>query len=159
MGSSPERLVWVAALLVLLSAAAVMVLVQAPTPLMLVPATLAVAVLAALALLLRSLRRLRDTALQQQQLVEAQRNDHERNQLAILRLLDELSSLADGDLTVQATVTEDITGAIDDSINYAVDALRGLCTTINQSAISLDCAARQTQALSQHLAKASCAES
>jgi twitching motility protein PilJ len=91
--------------------------------------------------------------------VDTQRKENERNQQAILRLLDELSSLADGDLTVQATVTEDITGAIADSINYAVDALRGLVTTINQSAIQLDHATRQTQALSQHLAKASGAQS
>jgi twitching motility protein PilJ len=90
---------------------------------------------------------------------EAQRKESDRNQQAILRLLDELSSLADGDLTVQATVTEDITGAIADSINYAVDALRGLVTTINASAIQLDSATRQTQALSQHLAKASGAQS
>ncbi|HVW70223.1 MAG TPA: methyl-accepting chemotaxis protein, partial [Steroidobacteraceae bacterium] len=91
--------------------------------------------------------------------VDTQRKENDRNQQAILRLLDELSSLADGDLTVQATVTEDITGAIADSINYAVDALRGLVTTINQSAIQLDSATRQTQALSQHLAKASGAQS
>ena len=90
---------------------------------------------------------------------ETQRRESDRNQQAILRLLDELSSLADGDLTVQATVTEDITGAIADSINYAVDALRGLVTTINASAIQLDSATRQTQALSQHLAKASGAQS
>jgi twitching motility protein PilJ len=89
----------------------------------------------------------------------AQRKESDRNQQAILRLLDELSSLADGDLTVQATVTEDITGAIADSINYAVDALRGLVTTINASAIQLDSATRQTQALSAHLAKASGAQS
>ena len=95
----------------------------------------------------------------QQLAVDTQRRESERNQQAILRLLDELSSLADGDLTVQATVTEDITGAIADSINYAVDALRGLVTTINSSAISLDGAARQTQALAQHLAKASGAQS
>ena len=62
-----------------------------------------------------------------------------------MRLLDELSSLADGDLTVQATVTEDITGAIADSINYAIEALRELVTTINDSAIQLDGAAKQTQ--------------
>ncbi|HET8808402.1 MAG TPA: methyl-accepting chemotaxis protein, partial [Methylophaga sp.] len=37
------------------------------------------------------------------------------NQDAILRLLDEMGDLADGDLTVSATVTEDITGAIADS--------------------------------------------
>ncbi len=103
--------------------------------------------------------RLRQTVSQQRLAVQTQRKENDRNQQAILRLLDELSSLADGDLTVQATVTEDITGAIADSINYAVDALRGLVTTINQSAIQLDSATRQTQALSGHLAKASGAQS
>ena len=90
---------------------------------------------------------------------ESHQKLNERNQEAILRLLDELSSLADGDLTVQATVTEDITGAIADSINYAIEALRELVTTINDSAIHLDGAARQSQALSVHLAKASGAQS
>jgi twitching motility protein PilJ len=90
--------------------------------------------------------------------VDTQRKENERNQQAILRLLDELANLANGDLTVHATVTEEITGAIADSINYAVDALRGLVTTINQSAIQLDSATRQTQALGQHLAKASVAQ-
>jgi twitching motility protein PilJ len=103
--------------------------------------------------------RVRKTVEAQRLTVDTQRKETDRNQQAILRLLDELSSLADGDLTVQATVTEDITGAIADSINYAVDALRGLVTTINQSAIQLDSATRQTQALSQHLAKASGAQS
>jgi len=103
--------------------------------------------------------RLYRTVAQQRHAADTQRQENDRNQQAILRLLDELSSLADGDLTVQATVTEDITGAIADSINYAVDALRGLVTTINQSAIQLDSATRQTQALSQHLAKASGAQS
>jgi twitching motility protein PilJ len=85
--------------------------------------------------------------------------ENERNQEAIMRLLDELSSLADGDLTVQATVTEDITGAIADSINYAIEALRELVTTINDSTIQLDGAARQTQAAAAHMAKASSAQS
>ena len=116
------------------------------------------ALLAVLLGLLSSLR-VRKTVETQRQTVDTQRKENDRNQQAILRLLDELSSLADGDLTVQATVTEDITGAIADSINYAVDALRGLVTTINQSAIQLDSATRQTQALSQHLAKASGAQS
>jgi len=80
---------------------------------------------------------------------------NERNQKAILRLLDELGSLADGDLTVQATVTEDITGAIADSINYAIEALRGLVATINESAIKVDAAAKQTQATATHMADAS----
>jgi twitching motility protein PilJ len=93
------------------------------------------------------------------QAAELQARQNERNQQAILRLLDELSSLADGDLTVQATVTEDITGAIADSINYAIEALRELVVTINDSAVKLDGATRQTQALSTHLAKASAAQS
>ncbi|MBM4196748.1 MAG: methyl-accepting chemotaxis protein [Gammaproteobacteria bacterium] len=79
----------------------------------------------------------------------------DRNQQAILRLLDELSSLADGDLTVQATVTEDITGAIADSINYAIEALRELVTTINESAILLDGAARTAESTAAQLAQAS----
>src|SRR5271165_5312606 len=69
--------------------------------------------------------------------VDLRVRENERNQEAIMRLLDELSSLADGDLTVQATVTEDITGAIADSINYAIEALRELVTTINDSDIQL----------------------
>jgi twitching motility protein PilJ len=85
--------------------------------------------------------------------------ENERNQEAIMRLLDELSSLADGDLTVQATVTEDITGAIADSINYAIEALRELVTTINDSAIQLEGATKQTQSAAAHMAKASSAQS
>jgi twitching motility protein PilJ len=120
---------------------------------------LTLAALLALVVLWRGVQQLRDITERQRFQADAQRKENERDQQAILRLLDELSSLADGDLTVQATVTEDITGAIADSINYAVDALRGLVTTINQSAIQLDAAARQTQALAQHLAKASGAQS
>ena len=86
---------------------------------------------------------------------ERQNRQNERNQAAILRLLDELGSLADGDLTVQATVTEDITGAIADSINYAIEALRELVATIEDSAIKIDAAARQTRATGGHLAQAS----
>ena len=89
--------------------------------------------------------------------LESERN--RRNQDAILRLLDEMSSLADGDLTVQATVTDDITGAIADSINYAIEALRELVATINDTAMQLDAATRQTQAAAGHLAKASVAQS
>jgi twitching motility protein PilJ len=121
-----------------------------------VPALLA---LAPLALLLRHAGSLRADAEKHRLSAAMQRDSSDRNQQAILRLLDELSSLADGDLTVQATVTEDVTGAIADSINYAIEALRGLVTTINQSTLQLDGAARQTTALAQHLAKASSAQS
>ena len=126
---------------------------------LIVAAVVVLIALAGVVVLFLNNRKLRTAAEQQRLATETQRKETERNQQAILRLLDELSSLADGDLTVQATVTEDITGAIADSINYAVEALRGLVTTINQSAIQLDGAAGKTQALSQHLAKASGAQS
>jgi twitching motility protein PilJ len=83
----------------------------------------------------------------------AEKND--RNQSAILRLLDEIGDLADGDLTVQATVTEDFTGAIADSINYSIDQLRDLVETINQTAVQVAAAAQETQATAMHLAEAS----
>jgi len=112
-----------------------------------------------LLLLVAFLRRSAQAALQAQRRADAQRVESDRNQQAIMRLLDEMSNLAEGDLTVQATVTEDITGAIADSVNYAVEALRKLVTTISQSGIQLDGAARQTQALASHLARASSAQS
>jgi twitching motility protein PilJ len=117
------------------------------------------AALIVLAILWLGFARVRVNEQRQAVAADAQRQENDRNQQSILRLLDELSSLADGDLTVQATVTEDITGAIADSINFAVEALRGLVSTINGSAIHLESATRQTQALAQHLAKASGAQS
>jgi len=82
-------------------------------------------------------------------------SENQRNQAAILRLLDELGDLADGDLTVQATVTEDFTGAIADSINYSIDQLRNLVQTINNSAVQVASAAQETQSTAMHLAEAS----
>ena len=131
----------------------------APGLLAYLPLALLAGGLALLTAALASALRVHRTVERQRLSADAQRKESDRNQQAILRLLDELSSLADGDLTVQATVTEDITGAIADSINYAVDALRGLVTTINLSAIQLESATKQTQSLSQHLAKASGAQS
>jgi twitching motility protein PilJ len=80
---------------------------------------------------------------------------NERNQAAILRLLDEIADLADGDLTVTATVTEDFTGAIADSINFSIDQLRDLVATINLTAVQVAGAAQETQATAMHLAEAS----
>ncbi|NND37952.1 MAG: methyl-accepting chemotaxis protein [Gammaproteobacteria bacterium] len=88
-----------------------------------------------------------------------QAEQQERNQKAIMRLLDELGSLADGDLTVKATVTEEITGAIADSINYAIEALRELVVTVNESSIMVDGAAKQTDMTAQQLAEASQSQS
>ncbi|MFL0796280.1 MAG: methyl-accepting chemotaxis protein [Cellvibrionaceae bacterium] len=86
---------------------------------------------------------------------QEQSDANERNQMAILRLLDELADLADGDLTTTATVTEDFTGAIADSINFTIDQLRVLVSRINETAERVAMAAQETQATALHLAEAS----
>ena len=80
---------------------------------------------------------------------------NERNQTAILRLLDELADLADGDLTASTTVTEDFTGAIADSINYTIDQLRVLVSQINETAVGVSSAALSSQSTALNLAQAS----
>jgi len=111
---------------------------------------LAVAALAVLAMLVRVYR---DEAERRTQEVEKQRASSEQvnreNQDAILRLMNELGDLADGDLTVTATVSENITGAIADSINYTIEELRVLVGRINDAANRVTAAteiARQTSA-------------
>lgn len=90
-------------------------------------------------------------------LAESQ-EQNEKNQRAILRLLDEMTNLADGDLSTHTTVTEDITGAIADSVNYSIDALRDLVDTINNTANQVRGAVRKTQNLTGELAEASDAQ-
>ena len=108
---------------------------------------IAVVLLAVLVLL-----NVRMAAFERQARDQGQQN--ERNQQAILRLLDEMGSLADGDLTVEATVTEDITGTIADSFNYAIEELRKLVTTVNETAIMVDSAAKQTESAAVHMSRA-----
>ena len=87
----------------------------------------------------------------------AQESEHEnkRNQEAILRLLNEMGNLADGDLTVQASVTEDVTGAIADSINFTIEELRTLVRGINSATDQVTKATQETQAISNRLFEAS----
>jgi len=111
-------------------------------------------VLAAIALtclLLIGIQLTRDTRLRLDETLEKT----QRDQAAILRLLDEIGDLADGDLTAQATVTEDFTGAIADSINESIDQLRALVGTINHTAQQVERAAQETQGTAMHLAEAS----
>ena len=95
------------------------------------------------------------------QRAEAERLEHEAkrlndlNQAAILRLMNELQEVADGDLTVQATVSEDITGAIADSVNYTVEELRSLVGRINRTAAAVAEASAQAQITSTSLQAAS----
>jgi twitching motility protein PilJ len=77
--------------------------------------------------------------------------ENSRNQEAILRLMDELGELAEGNLTINATVSEDITGAVADSINYTVEELRSLVRGINSATVLMDKAASQAGQVSDSL--------
>ncbi|WP_020393572.1 methyl-accepting chemotaxis protein [Thiolinea disciformis] len=82
-----------------------------------------------------------------------------RQQESIVRLLDEMSTLAEGDLTIRASVSEDITGAVADSVNYAVEALRDLVIKIDDTSGRLNrfaqVADKRISQLSQSSAKQS----
>jgi twitching motility protein PilJ len=80
--------------------------------------------------------------------------ENSRNQEAILRLMDELGELAEGNLTINASVTEDITGAVADSINYTVEELRTLVRGINNATVQMDRAASQAGQVSEALQQA-----
>jgi twitching motility protein PilJ len=73
------------------------------------------------------------------------------NQEAILRLLDEIENVRDGDLTARARVTEEITGAIADSINSTIDELRRLVTGVNAAAQQVTTATAEAQTISTQL--------
>ncbi len=77
--------------------------------------------------------------------------DKDATQGAILRLMNEMGDLADGDLTVRATVSEDITGAIADSVNYTVEELAVLVRRINDAALRVTSASNAAQSTSNDL--------
>ena len=90
---------------------------------------------------------------------EALKAANEANQVAILRLMNELQEVADGNLTMQATVSEDITGAIADSVNYTVEELRTLVGRINSTVEQVTEASSAAQDTSARLLVASDAQS
>ena len=77
------------------------------------------------------------------------------NQAAILRLMNELQSVAEGDLTQEATVTEDITGAIADSVNYTVEELRALVGSVQNTVTRVAQTTEQVDSTSTELLAAS----
>ena len=95
------------------------------------------------------------------QRVEAERQEQEAkrvndaNQAAILRLMNELQTVAEGDLTQQATVTEDITGAIADSVNYTVEELRTLVAQVQSTVGRVTDTTQQVEQTSTELLAAS----
>ncbi|MES2190473.1 MAG: methyl-accepting chemotaxis protein [Pseudomonadota bacterium] len=104
--------------------------------------------------------RQRQTVAEQRQLeARGQEQDAKRvndaNQAAILRLMNELQTVAEGDLTQEATVTEDITGAIADSVNYTVEELRQLVGNVQNTATRVAQTTAQVESTSTELLAAS----
>lgn len=97
----------------------------------------------------------------EQQRLEAEQQEQEAkrvndaNQAAILRLMNELQTVAEGDLTQEATVTEDITGAIADSVNYTVEELRQLVGSVQTTATKVAQTTAQVESTSTELLAAS----
>jgi twitching motility protein PilJ len=93
--------------------------------------------------------------------IDSQRKEEEakamndQNQAAILRLMNELQRVADGDLTVHATVSEDVTGAIADTVNYTVEELRVLVGRVTATAEQVTRASLHAHSMSNDLLKAS----
>ncbi|MDD3328645.1 MAG: methyl-accepting chemotaxis protein [Zoogloea sp.] len=89
-----------------------------------------------------------------EQLRDAAETERNGTQQAILRLMNEMGDLADGDLTVRATVTEDITGAIADSVNYTIEELSVLVRRINDASVRVTTATESAQRTSDELLSA-----
>ena len=104
-------------------------------------------------------RNLQKTAEARQKDAKRQEQEAKRvndaNQAAILRLMNELQSVAEGDLTQEATVTEDITGAIADSVNYTVEELRQLVGSVQNTATRVAQTTAQVDSTSTELLAAS----
>ncbi len=120
--------------------------------------TLLAAIIAIISLIL-IVRIFNTDARERREQAERQRREAEAakdaTQEAILRLMNEMGDLADGDLTVRATVTEDITGAIADSVNYTIEELSVLVKRINDAAGRLATASQSAQSTSTELLGAS----
>jgi twitching motility protein PilJ len=108
---------------------------------------------------LQDSRKRQDVAEKQQLEARGQEQDAKRvndaNQAAILRLMNELQTVAEGDLTQEATVTEDITGAIADSVNYTVEELRQLVGNVQNTATRVAQTTAQVESTSTELLAAS----
>lgn len=76
-------------------------------------------------------------------------------QFAIMKLLEEVSVVAEGDLTVEAEVTADMTGAIADSFNFMIEQLRNIIFDVQEATLQVSSSANEVQATTEYLAQGS----
>jgi len=116
---------------------------------------LLIVILLFFALYLQQRKAEREQVQYSEDLANREKEQNVRNQEAIIRLLDEMEGLADGDLTAHATVTEDFTGAIADAMNYTIDQLRSLVSAINNTVDQVSHSSSETRSTATELAQAS----
>ena len=113
----------------------------------------------AMLMLVLFFRLFNDDASARQALLAQQRRDAETanavTQAAIRQLMDEMTNLADGDLTARATVSENLTGAIADALNYAIEELSVLVQRINDTARRVGTATGEAARISETMLAAS----
>ena len=83
------------------------------------------------------------------------REERDAMQAAVMRLLDQVSGAAEGDLTVEAEVTADVTGAIADSFNFMIAQLREIVSSVQEATLQVSSSAEEIQATAEHLAQGS----
>jgi methyl-accepting chemotaxis protein len=83
------------------------------------------------------------------------REERDVMQASIMKLLDEVSGVAEGDLTAEAEVTADITGAIADSFNFMIAQLRDIISGVQEATLQVSSSANEIQTTAEHLAQGS----
>ncbi|MGE3541025.1 MAG: methyl-accepting chemotaxis protein [Candidatus Tectimicrobiota bacterium] len=92
------------------------------------------------------------------QLLKSTEEERDQTQAAVQKLLEEVSDVATGDLTVEAEVTTDMTGAIADSFNYMIYQLRTVIAHVQEAALHVSASANEIQTTAEHLAQGSTAQ-
>jgi methyl-accepting chemotaxis protein len=83
------------------------------------------------------------------------RDERDRIQRSIEKLLEEVSGVAEGDLSGEAEVTTDVTGAIADSFNLMIAELRRIISKARDTSLQVSSAANEIQTTTEHLAQGS----
>ncbi|HZT75836.1 MAG TPA: methyl-accepting chemotaxis protein [Vicinamibacterales bacterium] len=80
------------------------------------------------------------------------KDDRDRMQSAIMKLLDEIAGIAEGDLTKDAEVSADVTGAIADSFNFMIAELRGIIGQVQKTTQNVTASLGEVRGITDHLA-------
>ncbi len=85
--------------------------------------------------------------------------ERDNMQASILKLLDDVAGVAHGDLTKEAEVTAEMTGAIADSFNYMIVELRGIIGSVQDTTSRVATSTRTIKATAERLAEGSVQQS